>query len=308
MDLEHLRYFQTVAQYQHITRAAEDLHISQPSLSKAISNVEDFTGTDLFRREKNKIYLNESGTIFLDGLNRFFCELDTARSAIQKAISLETGLIRIATSVGSGLLNDYLVALHHRYPDILISQNLTREQEMVSTLTLEKADFAISAVPLTQYSQQLESRLLLEDELLVLIPDSNPFSRQNTVSLKQLAGQKFIFNNSGMELRKNLTDLVRETGCHLDVVFESSSPDLIGRLMEEEAMLTLIPLSAYLRMEHRNQDKGHPMNRKPVHLSEGILLRRIYLSFNPETQRSAAAQLAISELADYFSAILSEHL
>lgn len=299
MNLDHLRFFQTVAQCQHITNAAQQLHISQPSLSKAIGNVETFAGAPLFLREKNKIYLNECGTVFAEGLQEFFEIMDSARAAIASALAPETGVVRIATSVGSGVLNDFLIDLHTQHPGILISQNLTQERSMIQELLLDNADLAVSAHSLREYASQIVSTLLLEEEMLLLIPEHNPLSLKERVSIQELEQERLIFNSSGMNLRECLEDAIQATGSTPNIVMETSSPDLVGVLMEREDCLALIPTSANHRMNHRMAPL-QKMNRRAVHIAGGFFKRKIYLNYLDGGLPSASARLIIEKLPPYF--------
>ena len=82
MELSHLKYFQLTAELQHITRAAEQLYISQPALSKTISKLENELDVKLFDREGKNVFLNDYGKSVLFHANKIFSELDEMQREI----------------------------------------------------------------------------------------------------------------------------------------------------------------------------------------------------------------------------------
>jgi DNA-binding transcriptional LysR family regulator len=90
MDLLQLKYFQTVARSEHMTRAAEELHISQPSLSKVISNLEEDLGVPLFERIGRQIKLSHFGKAFLSRVERIFLELEDGKRELSDMLENES--------------------------------------------------------------------------------------------------------------------------------------------------------------------------------------------------------------------------
>ena len=98
MELTQLRYFKKVAKTEHITKAAEELHITQPALSRTISRLEEQVGVRLFDRNNNKIRLNSFGYVFLKRVERAFSELDDGLKEVSDMYSLDKGKIVFSTS------------------------------------------------------------------------------------------------------------------------------------------------------------------------------------------------------------------
>lgn len=300
MDIEHLRYFISVANTQHITRSAEMLHISQPSLSKAISNVEAFVGTRLFDRDKSKIILNEEGKIFLRQLNLFFEVLEHAKDEIREYSALETGVVRIASSIGSGSLNDYLITLHKRYPNIRLTHQLKSERDMAHSLAMETLDIAVSTEPLHEYTGQIVSELILSEQMLVLVPKNHPLAGQETVPLEALSQERFVMTNGGMQMRDSILQYFRSAGIEPHIVFDSSSPDLVGAVLESGEYLSLIPASTHRRIVARRGSEQAPNHRVVLKLSTEGPTRRLYLNYLEDNSMSEAAKLVLQEIPQYF--------
>ena len=104
MELNQLNYFRTVARLQNVTKAAEELYISQPNLSTAITKLESSLGVNLFERKKGKIKLTSNGELFLSHVNRAFQELENGLDAIKERTEYTEDRI-VAGSVFGGLLD-----------------------------------------------------------------------------------------------------------------------------------------------------------------------------------------------------------
>ena len=300
MDLEHLRYFKVVAETQHITRSAELLHISQPSLSKVISNVEDFVGTRLFSREKSKIYLNEDGRLFLERLTRFFSTLDQAKEEILQDFALETGLLRVSSSVSSGILIDYFSSLYRRFPGIRMIQNVESEPSIQQKLLLGSIDLGITSMPLSESSPQVRSTLLLRDKMMALVPLDHPLAEQEHLSIQDLKGERIVTGNSGISLRGQIAKVIQETGVELNIVVESSSPDMIGVILSEGECLGLIPASAHYRMHLSAGPRQAPLYHRVLPIEGDFFTRDFYLNYLDGQQISEIATLVKQELPAWF--------
>ena len=300
MELEHLRYFKVVAETQHITRSAELLHISQPSLSKIIGNVEDFVGTRLFTREKSKIYLNEDGRLFLERLTRFFSTLDQAKEEILQDFALETGLLRVSSSVGSGILIDYFSKLYRRFPRIRMIQNTESEPSIQQKLLLGSIDLGITSMPLSESSPQVRSTLLLRDKMMALVPLNHPLAEREHLSIQDLNGERIVTGNSGISLREQIAKVIQETGVELNIVVESSSADMIGVILSEGECLGLIPASAHYRMHLSTGHRRAPLYHRILPIEGDYFTRDYYLSYLDGQQISEIATLVKQELPAWF--------
>ena len=111
MELLQLKYFQTVAYTEHISKAAEQLKIAQPSLSLTIKRLENELGTALFERKGRNIKLSSSGKILLKHVNRIFTEIENAQTEIQLEEHQMSDTIRISISNPrflAGLMSEYI--------------------------------------------------------------------------------------------------------------------------------------------------------------------------------------------------------
>ena len=122
MTLEQLRVFIAVAERQHVTRAAESLHLAQSAVSAAIAALEGRHGTKLFHRVGRGIELTEAGTLFLDEARAVLARVEAAELMLAELAGLKRGTLSVQASqtIGSYWLPRHLVDFRRAYPDIAI--------------------------------------------------------------------------------------------------------------------------------------------------------------------------------------------
>ena len=121
MNLLQLKYFQEVARYQNITKTAEILHVSQPSLSTSIKHLEEELGIELFDRKGKSIVLNEDGQNFLRDINSVFELLNRNQMKRNLIASGKSNAVFIGGSKSELKLYPFIARFLVRHPDVLIS-------------------------------------------------------------------------------------------------------------------------------------------------------------------------------------------
>lgn len=227
MELNQLRYFQVVAKYQHMTRAAEELHISQSSLSKTIATLEADVGVNLFDRTGNRIALNDVGRRFLSRVERSLMELE---DAVREANDTDTGSVAFATSI-SGLCTDYMTDFLFRYPNIRVKHYLMPAERMKAALEGGLIDFALSFDNLT--SEHISWTPVAQEDVLLLVSEKHPLAQRETVDLAEFQNQRFICNNSGFGILEVGEAFCQEAGFVQNVLFEGNEPELAEKMVAE---------------------------------------------------------------------------
>lgn len=227
MELNQLRYFQTVAKYQHMTRAAEELHISQSSLSKTIATLEADVGTNLFDRTGNRIVLNDVGRRFLSRVDRSLMELE---DAVREASDTDSGSVAFATSI-SGLCTDYTTDFLFQNPNIRLKHYLMPAERMKDALESGLIDFALSFDNLT--GEHISWTPVTQEDVLLLVSSSHPLAEQESVDLADFRNDRFICNNSGFGILEAGEAFCREAGFIQNVLFEGNEPELAEKMVAE---------------------------------------------------------------------------
>jgi DNA-binding transcriptional LysR family regulator len=194
MELRHLRYFVAVAEELHFTRAAERLGIKQPPLSFQIRQLERELGTSLFHRLTRGVELTESGTLLLDEARWVLDQVERIKAGVQSRGRGETGCIHLGFAGATcfqPLVPGIISAHRERYPSVLVSPEERNTPLLVAGLRSGEIDVAFIRPPLSD-SEGLEVELLVEEPMVIALPESHPRARDRSLPLAALAEETFI--------------------------------------------------------------------------------------------------------------------
>ncbi|MFH8572433.1 LysR family transcriptional regulator [Streptomyces sp. NPDC017993] len=229
MDLLSLRYFQAVARHQHISRAAEELRVAQPSVSRSIIRLESELGIPLFDRQGRRIRLNEHGAAFLRRVERTLAELDDARREMADAAGPGPGRIAVAAETLLQLAG-VLAAFRAHRPGVSVRLFQAPVTSMRRHLRSAEVDFALASQPLA--GPELCSVELAREEVLLAVPPGHPLAGRESVAVAELAGEEFVSTRPGHWQRTLLDQLFAREGLTPRVVCEgdeaAATPELIG--------------------------------------------------------------------------------
>ncbi|MGL4654538.1 MAG: LysR family transcriptional regulator [Sarcina sp.] len=242
MELLQLKYFQSVAKHENITKAAKELHISQPSLSITIKRLEEELSVPLFNRKGKSLELNQYGKRYLKHVNSILSDLENAKSEILELYGEKNKHISLsatATLFLSGLLKDFLL----ENPDITMMQSIGYEKNIIENLKNRSIDFAITSPPIID--PDVETIELLEEELVVVIPKCHKLSNLKSVYLNELKDENFIELTENYSFKKALRKLFDEAGYTPNVIFEGDV-SIISELLYLKKALCISPISLCL--------------------------------------------------------------
>ncbi|MFL1998249.1 LysR family transcriptional regulator [Lysinibacillus irui] len=230
MELLQLKYFQTVARLEHMTKAAEQLQIAQPSLSKTISRLEEDLGVELFDREHRKISLNVAGIVFLNRVDRAFAELNEGQRELNQFIDQDQKSITLAVTIPR-VLPSLLGSFLSKHPDVRFQQFLKSVSSMKKMLLEGDLDYCISSIPIEGEGVRWEP--LITEEIFLIVPPNHQLAERESIRLEEVKDEAFISMNTGYGFR-NLTDqFCREAGFVQHIAFEGDEPTVISDLVRQ---------------------------------------------------------------------------
>ncbi|WP_152365410.1 LysR family transcriptional regulator [Microlunatus speluncae] len=241
MDLLALRYFQAVARTEHVSRAADQLRIAQPALSRVLKRLESDLGVRLFDRRGRNLRLNSFGATFLRRVDRALAELDDGRRELADAVGLEHGRVSIATET-LRRLTPMLTAFLTDHPEIDVRLAEAAPAAMVRQLRDGTLDLAFASQPLTD--PELRSRALLREEVLLALPATHRLASRDRVAVAELAGERLIVNRPGHWLRVLTDRLLVDAGVEADIVCECDEPTVMVDLIDAGLGIGLAPAMA----------------------------------------------------------------
>ncbi|MFJ5271862.1 LysR family transcriptional regulator [Streptomyces sp. NPDC088358] len=244
MQFQQLQYFVAVAETRHFTRAAELVHVAQPSLSQQIRSLERELGADLFLRARGNITLTDAGEALLPLARRILADADTARHEVQELAQLRSGRVRLGAtpSVCTGLLPDVLRAFHDRYPGIRLLIEEGGSHDLVRELARGALDLALVVLPLPTPSPALTTvELLREDLVVVSSPKSPAPGRGRTVRIPDLEGERMVMFRHGYDLRELTVAACRAEGFEPDFAVEGGEMDAVLGFVRSGLGLAVVP-------------------------------------------------------------------
>jgi len=193
MELRQIEYFCMVGKLHSFTRAAEQLHISQPSITQAVRKLEEKIDVQLFDRSKKKAVLTIEGQAFLVRMEKI---LEDCREAVQEAKDFKTwrkGTIKVGVPpmIGSYLFPNIFSSFKNEYPGLqLMAYEETSSLETASKLENGELDLAIIILP--ENSKTLNTLVIIPEQLVLCMHPDHPLSQQQCVRFDQLKNEQFI--------------------------------------------------------------------------------------------------------------------
>lgn len=244
MELTYLRYFVSVAKLEHISRAAQELHITQPALSRAISRIEREVGAPLFIREANRIHLNHAGRVFLFRAQQMLSQYDDAMREIQDSTLEDSGSV-MALSVSEELFSDFACQYMLKHPNVQMFHRIMETGEMVEMLERHGADFAITTEPTG--ASNILWKPLIREEFLLAVSRNSRFAGAESVDLTDLEDEPFIFNQGGTVFDGYLRECCLNAGYDPKVRFKGVDSDLPWELLRRNQGVMFLPAGAIYR-------------------------------------------------------------
>jgi len=191
VELRHVRYFLAVAECLNFSKAAQQLHIAQPPLSRQIRQLEDQLGVELFLRNKRHVQLTKAGHVFLAEGRKLIVQAGHATEAARHAQKGESGIVKIGIASGLGGAVGKIVADHClRFPAINIECKDIFSTHQNENLRKAEIDVGFLRPPVDHVN--LNCELLMEEEFVVVLPQSHRLAKRKSVRLKDVADMPLI--------------------------------------------------------------------------------------------------------------------
>ncbi|MBW4450371.1 MAG: LysR family transcriptional regulator [Spirirestis rafaelensis WJT71-NPBG6] len=245
MELRHLHYFIAVAEELHFSRAAERLHISQPPLSQQIRSLEDELGVKLFERTKRQVQLTEAGKVFLERSYLVLAQLEQAIAVTQQIGRGEVGRLAIGF-VGSAtytVLPDILSVFREQFPAVELRLHELTTQEQIQALHHKQVDVGIVRSAIIEPGLSVEC--ILQESLVLALPETHPLSAQTKVSLFALADELFILfpAKMGPIFYEQIINICQQAGFRPKVAQEAVQMQTIIGLVAAGLGIAFVPAS-----------------------------------------------------------------
>jgi DNA-binding transcriptional LysR family regulator len=241
VDLLQLRYFQAVARHEHVSRAAAELRVAQPALSRSIARLETELGVPLFDRHGRRVALNRFGAVFLARVSSALSELDQARQELDDAAGLARGSVALAAET-LRTVTDLTARFLSGHPEVSFRLYQSPAPVMSAQLQEGHIDLCLASQPLPGAS--VESVDLLTEEVLLGVPRSHRLARRRRASIEDLAAEAFVTTRPGYWQRALADQLFARLGRQPAIACEGDEPYAIRGLISAGVGVGLLPAMA----------------------------------------------------------------
>lgn len=247
LTLRQFRVFEAVARHLSFSRAAEELHLSQPAVSMQVRGIETILGMRLTEQVGKKIFLTEAGREVLHASQSITARLDDLQANLAQLRSIDTGCLNIAsTSTVNAVATDILARFRGRHPGVSIHLDVSNRAAVLDQLVGNRIDLAIMGqVP---DGLGLEATRFMDNPLVVIAPPDHPLTRKKRISVRELAAESFLVREAGSGTRGAMERFFAARELEIRSSMEMSSNEAIKQAVQAGLGLGILSLQT-LEME-----------------------------------------------------------
>ena len=278
MTLRHMKIYVSVFRLSSMTKAAEELHLAQPSVSLAVRELEDYYGVRLFERIGRHIYPTEAGKEFYSYAVHIVSLFEEMEKKIRNWDTL--GILRIGSSItiGTRILPSLIARCQTAFPDLRVEAVVSNSTEIEKKILNNAIDIGLIETQTGQ--KELCSVPFMQDCLCAILPPGHPLAGQKDVSLSQLVRYPFLMREKGSAGREILEAAFSISQLSVRPVWESTSTQAIVKAVSQGLGVAVLP---YLLVEKDIQENtvvGRTLN-PPIQRSLNIIYHKSkYLTEN----------------------------
>ena len=250
MDFHQLKTFYQVASHLNFTRAAEELNLSQPAVSRQIEALENTVGLPLFDRSGRKISLTEAGYVLFRQCEQILRLVDSTRLAIDTLKNLESGSLHIGLSstIGNYILPHTILQFTRKYPGIQTKISISCTHDVLHKLENGAVDIAVVSGPITSNALYVEP--FLQDEIVLAMGPGHPLSQQQNITFESIQQFPLLLRAEGSGTREAIERHAARLGWQLPLSIEFETTEAIKQAIMVGSAIGFLSLSA-VRSEMR---------------------------------------------------------
>ncbi|MEZ0363853.1 transcriptional regulator CynR [Mycobacterium sp. pUA109] len=281
MELRHIRYLLAVADHGNFTRAAQALHISQPTLSQQVKQLERAMGVELLDRSGRTVRLTEAGAAYAQHARLALRDLDAAERAVHDVQDLSRGHLRVAMTP---TFTAYLIGpLVHRfraaYPGITLAIRETTQDSIEADLLADRLDLGIAFAG--QHATSIESTVLFTETLSLVVGAEHPLAAApRPLPVRRLGREPLGLLSRDFATRLHIDAYFADRGVAPDIAIEANSISALLDFVRRGSLATVLPDA--ITREHADL--------QPVPLAPPLPTRTVELLRRGSAYHSAAAR------------------
>lgn len=224
--LRQLKVFESVARHLNFSRAAEELHLTQPAISTQVKTLEDHVGLPLFEQFGKKIYLTPAGTKLLFFSRAIIQQFKEAEEEMAQFKGVSGGTLNVAViSAGDYFFPRLLVEFARSNPGVVLNFTVHNREELLGQLADNLTDLAIMVRPPTDMDTVHDA--FSPHPYVIVAPPNHPLARHKRIPMSQLADEKFVVREKGSDTWNSMQEGLGSRLPHINVAMEIKSTETI---------------------------------------------------------------------------------
>jgi DNA-binding transcriptional LysR family regulator len=239
--MHQIRYFLAVADALNFTRAADQCHVTQPALSRAIQHLEEEIGGLLFRRERGAIEMTDLGRLMRPYLEKILGETERARETARGFLTLDKAELKLGVlnTIGPLRFTGFLAKFHHGHPGIQMNMTEGGAAALIEAMEKGALDVAIMAQPV-EYPDRFDAAKLYDERFVVCFAPGHRFAKRDAIRPADMDGVDYL-RRIHCEYRPFLADLFAKHGATIRVVYQSQREDWIQSMIAAGLGVSSLP-------------------------------------------------------------------
>ena len=231
LTFRQLSVFEAVARRLSFSRAAEELHLSQPAVSMQIKQLEENVGLPLFEQLGKKIFLTEAGRELAHYSRNIAQQMAEAEAVLGELKGLKRGKLNISVASTANYFAPQLLAtFSQRFKDVTVSLNVTNREALLQQLANNEMDMVIMGQPPDGLDLAAES--FMDNPLVVIAPVNHPLAGEQHIALERLQHETFLVREQGSGTRIAIERFFAQRGIKLTTGMEMSSNEAIKQAVQ----------------------------------------------------------------------------
>jgi len=272
VEFRQLKYFVEVAKREHVSEAAELLHVAQSAISRQIANLEDELGVELFEREGRNVRLTPAGRYFLPHAEAILRTVDYAKQQMEEYLDPERGTVKIGfpTSLASHTMPMVISAFKAEHPNVKFHLRQGSYKFLIEAVKKRDVDLAFLG-PIPTEEKEIRGDILFIESFSVLLPLHHRLANRASIALNELREEPFVMFPEGYVLHKIVRDACKQAGFSPIISSEGEDLDAIKGLVSAGIGITLLPENTFYDTMPRFTVKI-PIEMPEVKRNVGIIL------------------------------------
>jgi len=294
VELRQLRYFVAVAEREHISEAAENLHVAQSAVSRQIANLEEELGIELFERVGRNVKLTPIGKTFLEYTIAALQAIDFAKKQVDEYLNPEKGTIKIGfpSSLASFLLPTVISAFKKEHPNVSFHLRQGSYRYLINAIKQRELNLAFLG-PVPAKDDAINTKILFTENIAALVPASHQLATKEEIQLADLRNEGFVLFPDGYILNKVVVEACKSVGFTPKISSEGEDMDALKGLVAAGIGVTLLPESAFY--------DSTPRRTKKLALVEPPFTRNVGVIYPVNRELAPSEKIFLNFVSQFFT-------